>query len=66
VTFSASRLTLYSLLSSLEEDLRKLVVSNLDGHLPAEELLTKPVVKACFERMEIEFGDRLENPSLVN
>jgi LuxR family transcriptional regulator, glucitol operon activator len=51
MSYSASRLTLYALLSSIEEDLRDLIQMYLDAEAKPEALLDKELLEKCQKRL---------------
>jgi LuxR family transcriptional regulator, glucitol operon activator len=66
MAFSVSRLTLYAVLSAIEEDLRKAIQHNL-SHIDANQLLGEEVLKKAIKRVEIdlELDDKLASHELL-
>jgi Tfp pilus assembly protein PilF len=62
---SASRLTLYAVLSSLEDDLRKGIVAHLEGTKTSDNLLSPEISEKCRERMRSELGGEISDASLL-
>jgi LuxR family transcriptional regulator, glucitol operon activator len=62
--FSSARLTLYALLSSLEDDLRGLIRGHLGSHLSAQAILGPEVYTKAVERFEQEMKLREMAPPL--
>ncbi|MDY6979932.1 MAG: NB-ARC domain-containing protein [Pseudomonadota bacterium] len=61
---SSSRLTLYSVLSALESDLRRIISVNLDTKNNYEEILSEDIYEKCMSRMERDIGGKIEDLSL--
>ena len=64
MSFSASRLTIYALLSAIETDLRRLVIEHLEGQLSIEEILTPDICDKATERLIRDDGSLEENARL--
>jgi len=64
MSFSASRLTIYALLSAIETDLRRLVIEHLEGQLSTEEILTPDICDKATERLIRDDGSLDENNRL--
>jgi len=62
--FSATRLTLHALLSAMEEDLRALIGTYLDGHASSESLLSRDVWAKATERLGKDQGMLTDEPDL--
>lgn len=56
MSFSATRLTLYAILSAIEEDLRDLIVTNLVQNRSAEELFGPDLSTRCLARYQGDTG----------
>ena len=61
--YNASRLTLYAILSAIEDDLRNAICVHLDCGKPAREILGQYSEK-IEERFEEEVKSRIDNPPL--
>ena len=64
MSFSASRLTIYAVLSGIETDLRRLVTEHLEGQLSIEEILTPAICAKATERLIRDDGSLEENTRL--
>lgn len=65
MTNSATRLTLYALLSSLEIDFRNIIKAYLDHHISTQDLLPKEALTNAIERFQKSYGVVLD-PTTVS
>lgn len=66
MAYSLSRMTVYALLSGLEEDLRTTIKSRLGRELYADERFDKQLIDRCKSRLEKEIGATYDEPTLDN
>lgn len=64
MTYSVSRLTLFAVLSSIEEDLRRLILLHLEGQADLEDLLGAHLLTRASDRLEQDLGITDQRPSL--
>lgn len=64
MSFSATRLTLYAILSSIESDMRTVIITELDGTDTINNLIGDELWLVTKERLEKDSGVRVSEPSL--
>jgi tetratricopeptide (TPR) repeat protein/cold shock CspA family protein len=64
MSFSASRLTIYAILSAIETDLRCLVLDHLEGQLSIEDILTPEICAKATDRLIRDEGSLEESSRL--
>ena len=61
--FSISRLTLYAIISSIEEDMRNVISLQLASHMSSETLFGEDILKKCQERLSKDLQISATNAS---
>lgn len=64
MAYSLTRLTLFAIISSIEQDLRQQAILHLKDHISAEEIFTRDVYEKCLDRYMKENGFTSEKPNL--
>ena len=63
MSFAAARLTLYAIISSLEDDLRRLIRNELRGIIPIKEALNTELYQRSLSRLTKDYG-HVESPQI--
>lgn len=64
MAFSATRLTLYALISAMESDLRRLIKKELASQYDATDIIDSDLLKAAKSRLEKDLGVMEDTPSI--
>lgn len=62
--FNIARLTLYAILSSMEEDMRELILFHLGGQMETSDLLGQEVYNKCKDRLIKDQGTTITQASV--
>lgn len=65
MSYAASRLTLFALISSIEDDLRRLIRSETHSTISPQDALGEDIYRRALSRRQNDYGD-FDNPSLHN
>ena len=63
MSFAAARLTLYAIISSLEDDLRRLIRNELRGIIPIKDALNTELYQRSLSRLTKDYG-HVESPQI--
>jgi len=66
MAYSLSRMTVYALLSGLEEDLRGVIKSRLGSELYSDPKFDQQLITRCRARLEKDVGSAYDEPTLDN